>query len=118
MPLIGNDFETGAAARCDKDATVKGQILGSHLLNFYEFPAEHWKHIRTTIPIERTSAKVRSRTTKTKGRLSRMTALTMVFKLYQSASKKWRRLDGSCQFAEIVRGVKFKDGVKLIERAA
>ncbi len=58
------------------------------------------------------------RTTKTKGCLSRKTALTMVFKLCQSASKKWRRLDGSHQIAEIIEGVKFKDGVKLTERAA
>ena len=60
------------------------------LLAFYDFPAEHWKHIRTTNPIESTFATVRLRTTKTKGCLSRMTALTMVFKLCQSASKKWR----------------------------
>ena len=65
------------------------------LLAFYDFPAEHWKHIRTTNPIESTFATGRLRTTKTKGCLSRMTALTMVFKLCQSASKKWRRLDGS-----------------------
>ena len=61
---------------------------------------------------------VRLRTTKTKGCLSRMTALTMVFKLCQSASKKWRRLDGSHQIADIIQGVKFKDGEKLTERAA
>jgi hypothetical protein len=61
---------------------------------------------------------VRLRTTKTKGCLSRMTALTMVFKLCQSASRKWRRLDGSHQIAEIIQGVKFKDGEKLTERAA
>ena len=88
------------------------------LLAFYDFPAEHWKHIRTTNPIESTFATVRLRTTKTKGCLSRMTALTMVFKLCQSAGKKWRRLDGSHQIAEIIRGVKFKDGEKLAERAA
>ncbi len=88
------------------------------LLTFYEFPAEHWKHIRTTNPIESTFATVRLRTTKTKGCLSRKTALTMVFKLCQSAGKKWRRLDGSHQIAEIIEGVKFKDGEKLIERAA
>ena len=58
------------------------------LLAFYDFPAEHWKHIRTTNPIESTFATVRLRTTKTKGCRSRMTALTMVFKLCQSASKK------------------------------
>ena len=61
---------------------------------------------------------VRLRTTKTKGCLSRMTALTMVFKLCRSASKTWRRLDGSHQLAEIIRGVKFNDGEKLTERAA
>ena len=88
------------------------------LLAFYDFPAEHWKHIRTTNPIESTFAAVRLRTTKTKGGLSRMTALTMVFKLCQSASKKWRRLDGSHQIADIIQGVKFKDGEKLTERAA
>ncbi len=58
------------------------------------------------------------RTTKTKGCLSRKTAFTMVFKLCQSASKKWRRLDGSHQLAEIIRGAKFKDGEKVTERAA
>jgi transposase-like protein len=85
------------------------------LLAFYDFPAEHWKHIRTTNPIESTFATVRLRTTKTKGCLSRMTAFTMVFKLCQSASKKWRRLDGSHQIAEIIQGVKFKGGEKLTD---
>jgi len=88
------------------------------LLAFYDFPAEHWKHIRTTNPIESTFATVRLRTTKTKGCLSRKTALTMVFKLCQSAQKKWRCLDGSNRLAEIIKGVKFKDGEMLIERAA
>jgi hypothetical protein len=68
--------------------------------------------------VESTFATVRHRTTKTKGCLSRKTAMTMVFKLCQSASKKWRRLDGSHQLAEIIKGVKFKDGEKLIECAA
>ena len=88
------------------------------LLTFYDFPAEHWKHLRTTNPIESTFATVRLRTIKSKGCLSRTTALTMVFKLCQSAARKWRRLDGSHRLAEIVEGVKFKDGEKLIERAA
>ncbi len=87
-------------------------------LAFYDFPAEHWKHIGTTNPIESTFATVRLGTTKTKGCLSRMTALTMVFKRRQSASKKWRRLDGSHQIAGTIQGVKFKDGEKLTERAA
>ena len=88
------------------------------LLIFYDFPAEHWRHIRTTNPIESTFATVRLRTIKTKGCLSRKTALTMVFKLYQSAQKKWRRLNGHQWFAEIIKGVKFKDGEKLIKHAA
>ena len=71
-----------------------------------------------TNPIYSTFATVRLRTTKTKGCVSRMTALTMVFKLCQSASKKWRRLDGPHRLAEIIKDVNFKDGVKLIERAA
>ncbi len=99
-----------AVACLEKDRDV--------LLTFYDFPAEHWKHLRTTNPIESTFATVRLRTTKTKGCLSRKTAMTMVFKLCQSASKKWRRLDGSHQLAEIIKGVKFKDGEKLTERAA
>ena len=79
-------------------------------------PAEHWKHIRTTNHIESTFATVRLRTTKTKGCLSRMTALTMVFKLCQSASKKWRRRAGSHQIADIIQGVKFKDGANRTRR--
>ncbi len=88
------------------------------LLAFYDFPAEHWKHLRTTNPVESTFATVRLRTTKTKGCLSRRTALMMVFKLCQSASKKWRKLNGSNQLAEVIGGVKFADGEKQIERAA
>ena len=87
------------------------------LLSFYDFPAEHWKHVRTTNPIESTFATVRLRTYRTKGCLSRKTAMAMVFKLCQGASKKWRRLNGSDQFAEIIRGVKFVNG-KRQDRAA
>ncbi len=88
------------------------------LLTFYDFPAEHWKHIRTTNPIESTFATVRQRTVKTKGCLSRKTALAMVFKLILSAKAKWRKLDGSSQLAEVIKGVEFKDGIKQIKRAA
>ena len=79
--------------------------------------ADGSRQARITNPIESTFATVHLRTTKTKGCLSRMTALTMVFKLCQSASKKWRRRDGSHQIADIIQGVKFKDGEKLTERA-
>ncbi len=80
------------------------------MLSFYDFPAEHWKHVRTTNPIESTLATVRLRTYRTKGCLSRKTAMAMVFKLCQGANKKWRSLIGSDQFAEIIRGVKFVNG--------
>ena len=88
------------------------------LLSFYDFPAEHWKHVRSTNPIESTFATVRLRTTKTKGCLSRNTALAMVFKLLLSARRKWRRLDGSNHLAEVIQGVSFKDGIKQIKHAA
>jgi transposase-like protein len=88
------------------------------LLTFFEFPAEHWKHIRTTNPIESTFATVRLRTVKTKGCLSRKTALAMVFKLILSARRKWRKLDGSNQLAEIIEGAPFKNGIKQIKYAA
>ena len=80
------------------------------LLAFYDFPAEHWKHIRTVNPIESAFATVRLRTDKTKGCLSRETALAMVFKLAKSAERHWRRLNGSERLGAIVRGVRFRDG--------
>jgi putative transposase len=82
------------------------------LLSFYDFPAEHWGHIRTTNPIESTFATVRLRHDKTKGSGSREACLTMVFKLMESASKSWRSLNGSPLLAEVVKGVVFIDGVK------
>jgi putative transposase len=80
------------------------------LLTFYDFPAEHWKHIRTSNPIESTFATVRLRTSKTKGCLSRQTALAMVFMLAKSAERHWRRLDGSQRLAQVIDGVRFRDG--------
>ena len=88
------------------------------LLTFYDFPAEHWVHLRTTNPIESTFATVRLRTQKTKGSGSRTACLTMVFKLIQSAQKKWRLLNGSSLLPDVVQGIKFIDGVKEAEVAA
>ncbi|MEE1562930.1 MAG: IS256 family transposase [Alphaproteobacteria bacterium] len=88
------------------------------LLTFYDFPAEHWKHIRTTNPIESTFATVRLRTYRTKGCLSRKTAMAMVFKLCQCAQGKWRKLNGSDHLAEIIHGIKFVDGERLDRAAA
>jgi transposase-like protein len=81
------------------------------LLTFYDFPAEHWVHIRTSNPIESTFATVRLRTAKTRGCVSRTTILTMVFRLGMSAEKGWRKIQGFRRLAEVVNGVKFIDGI-------
>jgi putative transposase len=83
------------------------------LLAFYDFPAEHWKHLRTSNPIESTFATVRHRTIRAKGCLSKATALAMVFKLVEAAQKSWRRLDGHNQLPKLVLGAKFTDGLEL-----
>ncbi len=82
------------------------------LLTFYDFPAEQWIHLRTTNPIESTFATVRLRHRRTKGNGSRTACLTMVFKLMQSASKRWRMLNGSQLLPEVIAGVQFVDGIK------
>ena len=82
------------------------------LLTFYDFPAEHWVHIRTTNPIESTFATTRLRTDKTKGCGSRMATLTIVFKSLQSAEQFWRLLNGSRLLEDVVQGVQFVDGLR------
>ena len=82
------------------------------LLTFYDFPAAHWHHLRTTNPIESTFATIRLRTAKTRGCLSRKTALAMVYKLAMSAQGRWRRLSKSELLTDVVGGVIFKDGVR------
>ncbi len=82
------------------------------LLRFYDFPAEHWVHVRTSNPIESAFATVRLRTDKTKGSGTRQACLTMVFKLCQSAQKFWRPLNGAGEILELVAGIKFTDGIK------
>jgi putative transposase len=84
------------------------------LLTLYDFPAEHWIHLRTTNPIESTFATVRLRTVRTKGSGSRTACLTMVFKLAPCAEKRWRRLNGQELIPEVIRGAKFVDGIKEI----
>jgi transposase-like protein len=87
------------------------------LLRFYDFPAEHWVHLRTTNPIESTFATVRLRTVKTKGSGSRAACLTMVFKLMEVASKSWRLLNGATLLPKVIAGVPFVDGVEQTEAA-
>ncbi len=97
-----------AAACLTKDRDV--------LLQFYDFPAEHWKHLRTTNPIESTFATVRHRTIRAKGCLSNATAIALVFKLIEAAQRSWRRLDGTDFLPKVIYGVKFKDGIEEGER--
>ncbi|MDP2378434.1 IS256 family transposase [Reyranella sp.] len=88
------------------------------LLAFYDFPAEHWDHLRTTNPIESVFATVRHRTVRTKGSLSSTTARLMVFKLVVAASKTWRRLKGTNQLPKVIAGVRFNDGIEVIQMPA
>ena len=81
------------------------------LLAFYDFPAEHWDHLRTSNPIESVFATVRHRTVRTKGALSQKTVKIMVFTLIRTASKTWRKLKGANQLPRLIEGVKFVDGV-------
>ncbi len=82
------------------------------LLAFYDFPAAHWQHIRTTNPIESTFATVRLRTAKIRGCVSRQSILSLVFKLTMSAQKRWQRLRGFKQLSEVIKDVKFVDGIR------
>ena len=84
------------------------------LLAFYDFPAEHWQHLRTTNPIESTFATVRLRTSRTKGSGSRKACLTMTFKLCQSAEKTWRKLNGGKLLVDVIQGVQFVDGLRKV----
>jgi len=88
------------------------------LLAFYDFPAEHWKHLRTTNVIESSFATVRHRTVRSKGCLSNKTALAMIFKLAEAAEKSWRRLDGYNQLPKVILGVKFTDGIEVVRSQA
>ena len=84
------------------------------LLTFYDFPAEHWAHLRTTNPIESTFATVRLRTDKTKGCGSRLATLTMVFKLAHTAQSRWRRLNSHPLISDVIAGIAFTNGVKTL----
>ncbi len=85
------------------------------LLTFYDFPAEHWDHLRTSNPIESVFATVRHRTVRTKGALSQDTAR---LKLVMVAARTWRRLKGESQLPKLVQGVKFRNGVEVIDTPA
>jgi putative transposase len=88
------------------------------LLAFFDFPAEHWDHLRTSNPIESVFATVRHRTVRTKGSLSATTAKLMVFKLVTAAAKTWRRLKGENQLPKVVQGVRFQNGIEVTQMPA
>lgn len=88
----------------------------AELLAFYDFPAEHWIHLRTTNPIESTFATVRHRTDRTKGCLTREGMLGMIYKLGMSAQRRWRALRGFEWLAKVIKGVKFQDGIEVREK--
>ena len=105
-------FATSYEVKYEKAAACLAKDRDT-LLAFYDFPAEHWKHLRTTNPIESTFATVRHRTIRSKGCLSNRTALAMVFKLVEAAQRSWRRLDGHNQLPKLILGVKFSDGIEV-----
>ena len=96
-----------ALAKLDRDWTP--------LTAFYDFPAEHWRHLRTTNPIESAFATVRLRTRVTKGAGSKTAALAMAYKLLDAAQERWRRFNGHELVADVLDGVKFKDGIKVTD---
>jgi transposase-like protein len=110
-------FADKYAAKYDNAGRMPDQGPGS-LLAFFDFPAEHWDHLRTSNPIESVFATVRHRSVRTKGALSAKTAKLMVFKLVTAAAKTWRRLNGENQLPKIVQGIKFQNGIEVTEMPA
>jgi transposase-like protein len=96
-----------ALAKLDRD--------WKQLTAFYDYPAEHWRHLRTTNPIESSFATVRLRTKVTKGAGSKAAALAMAYKLLESAQERWRRFNGHELVTDVLAGVKFKDGIKVTD---
>jgi putative transposase len=110
-------FANKYGAKYDKAVTCLVKDRDA-LMTFYDFPAEHWDHLRTSNPIESVFATVRHRTVRTKGALSQDTARLMVFKLVTAAAKTWRRLKGENQLPKVVQGVKFTNGVEVTNTPA
>ena len=96
-----------AVAKLDKD--------WAHLTAFYDFPAEHWRHLRTTNPIKSSFATVRLPTKVTKGAGSKKAALAMAYKLLDAASERWRRFNGHELVADVLKDVRFKDGIRVTD---
>jgi putative transposase len=110
-------FTEKYGAKYDKAVTCLTKD-SDKLLTFYDFPAEHWDHLRTSNPIESVFATVRHRTVRTKGALSQATARLMVFKLVMTAAKTWRRLKGENQLPKVIQGITFTNGVEVTRTPA
>jgi transposase-like protein len=107
MTLISSDSPPNQPKR------FRCQTPDLTLTRFYDFPAEHWVHLRTTNPIESTFATVRHRTTRTKNCVSRSTFLGLAFKLIEEAEKTWRRIRGAERIDELLGGTRFRDGLPV-----
>ena len=117
--LIEGRYETPLTRSSRFPLTLPAERLTrdkDELLAFYDFPAEHWTHIRTTNPIESTFATVRHRTKRSKGCLSMKTMELMVFKVIKEAEKTWLRLRGKNQLPKLITGVKFSDGIEQLNQ--
>ena len=119
-PARGSGFRGGRPSRRSRSRARRRRVAGKldALLAFYDFPAEHWKHLRTTNPIESTFATIRARTIRSKGCLSNKTALAMVFKLVEGAQNSWRRIDGPYQLPKLIQGIRFTDGIEVVGNSA
>jgi putative transposase len=108
----GKEFEAEYGTKYPK-AIASLRRDWEKLLTFFDFPAEHWKHLRTSNVVESPFATVRLRQRVTKGAGSRTKAITMAFKLLEMAQARWRRLDGSQLLPLVAHGVKYRDGVRV-----
>ncbi|MHB8742106.1 MAG: IS256 family transposase [Sulfuricaulis sp.] len=107
-------FLTTYAAKYPKATEILNKDR-ARLLTFYDFPAEHWRHLRTTNPIESTFATVRHRTDRTRGAISRESIVPFVFKLGKVAEQHWRKFNGFAYLAKVITGVRFRDGVEVCD---
>jgi hypothetical protein len=114
----GNSAGLGGFYFCMRGGIETLQATRRMFMGLYDFPAEHWKHLRTSDVIESASATVRHRTVRAKGCLSNKTALAMIFKLAEAAERSWRRLDGHNQLPKVILGIKFTDGIEVVRGQA
>ncbi len=111
---VFDDFEERFGVKYPKAVACLSKDRDA-LLAFYDFPAEHWSHIRTTNVTPSSFATIRHRTRQAKGCVTRNTMLTMIYKMELCAEDSWRKLRGFRHLAKVIEGVKFKDGIEVNE---